>query len=247
MSGTSPRRAVLALAVLLAPGCSLFKGEDKKNCDTHVDYQGTTTEQPLRVPSGLEEPQPTGAMPMPSGPREAVTVGPNGKCLQFPPSFYAQSGQQNDPGLPMAQEIGVKPGSRAAEGETVSGQVLISGASVLTNEVAAFLRFWAEVWSSRNAEDYFRFYASDFAPPGYENNEEWRVTQRERFKIPAVTGIELNSVEAMAQPDDSVKVKFVQRFGVPPDVRSVLKEMDLKKGGEMGGWTITGERILDVL
>ncbi len=242
----SPLRFVgaIVLAALAAPGCSLFKDSDKPDCDVHRDYQHAKTEQPLRVPSGLEEPPATGNMPLPSGPREAVSVGPDGKCLPFPPSYYAKAGQTNDPNLPVAQEIGAPEGGGAAAGDQAP---LISGASVLTNEVAGFLRFWAEVWSSRNAEDYFRFYASDFAPPGYDDNEEWRFTQRERFKVPAVTGIELNSVEATAQPDGSVKAKFVQHFGVSPDIRSVLKEMDLKKGGEMGGWTITSERILDVL
>jgi len=247
VSPIGQRLAVLALVAMAAPGCNPFKATDDTDCDTHVDYQHTTTEQPLRVPGGLEEPQPAGSMPMPSGPREAVAKGPDGKCLQFPPSYYAQAGQTNDPGLPVAQDIGVGKKGRAAQADAGSGQVLISGASVLTNEVAGFLRYWAEVWTSRNVNDYFAFYEGDYAPAGYADHQEWMAVQRDRFTVPASTEIDLKSVEATVQPDDSVKVKFVQRFGTAPDVRSVLKEMDLKKGGKMGGWTITSERILDVL
>ena len=246
MSRLTRYLAVLVLSGPVVTGCSFFKGEDVKDCETHVAYQGSKTEAPLRVPGGLQEPQPQGSMPMPSGPREAVAVGPDGKCLQFPPSYYAHSGQPGDPGLPMAQDIGVDKDAKGAKGDG-SSEVLISGASVLTNEVAGFLRFWAEVWTSRNVNDYFKFYSEDYKPAGYGDHDEWMAVQRDRFRVAATTEIDLQSVEATAQPDDSVKVKFVQRFGTAPDLRSVLKEMDLKKGGKMGGFTIESERILDVL
>jgi hypothetical protein len=244
---TGKRLVFLGLAFLVAPGCSLFKESGDTNCDTQKSYRSVSTEPLLRVPSGLEEPQPTTVMPMPTGPREAKAVGPNGKCLRYPPSFFAQAGQENDPNLPVAQEMGVQKGRGASEGAAGSGPALISGASVLTNEVAGFLRYWAEVWTSRNVNGYFDFYTGDYAPPGYVDHDEWMAVQRDRFTVPASTEIDLKTVEATAQPDGDVKVKFVQRFGTGPDVRSVLKEMDLKKGGKMGGWTITREQILDVL
>lgn len=247
MTATLGRLLVVGAAVLVVTGCSVFKGTEDENCANQVNYRDSATEQPLRVPDGLQEPQSTSTMPMPAGPREAKEKGPNGKCLQFPPSYYAEAGRANDPGLPVAEVIGANGGGTAAQGDAGSGQVLISGASVLTNEVAGFLRYWAEVWTSRSAEDYFAFYSDNYSPPGYADHQEWMAVQRDRFKVPATTEIDLKSVEATAEPNGDVQVKFVQRFGSAPDVRSVLKEMDLKKGGKMGGWTITSERIVDVL
>lgn len=247
MTNSCSRNAALVLAVLVATGCSVFKGTEDTNCENQANYQNSATEQPLRVPGELQEPPSSSNMPMPDGPREAVEKGPNGKCLQFPPNYYAEAGQNNDPGLPVAEVIGAKNGGKTGQGDAGSGEVLISGASVLTNEVAGFLRYWAEVWTSRSAEDYFAFYSDDYAPPGYADHREWMTVQRDRFKIPATTEIDLKSVEATGEPNGDVQVKFVQRFGTAPDVRSVLKEMDLKKGGKMGGWTITSERIVDVL
>lgn len=237
----------VGIAFLVVTGCGVFKGNEDEDCANQVNYRDSATEQPLRVPDGLQEPPSTSTMPMPAGPREAKEKGPNGKCLQFPPSYYAEAGRDNDPGLPVAEVIGAGGGGTAAQGDAGSGQVLISGASVLTNEVAGFLRYWAEVWTSRSAEDYFAFYSDNYAPPGYADHQEWMAVQRDRFKVPATTEIDLKSVEATAEPNGDVQVKFVQRFGAAPDVRSVLKEMDLKKGGKMGGWTITSERIVDVL
>ena len=104
----------------------------------------------------------------------------------------------------------------------------------------------ANVWSDRNLEEYFTYYASDFAPAGYDSHGEWQETQRERFAIQATTEIVLDSLEVETLPSGDTKAKFVQRFGAAPNYRSVLKEMGLTSGGPRG-WLITSERILDVL
>jgi hypothetical protein len=209
-------------------------------CEPHSAYQETAPVQPLRVPEGMIPPADSGEMPLPEGPRAAVSTGPGGRCLESPPNFFAMNEGPYEEGLPVSRE------AQAVAQAPGAGSGLITGASVLTNEVAAMLQKWAGVWSERDADGYFAFYTSDFAPAGYTDHGDWQTTQRERFVIPARTEIVLDSLEVETQPDQSVKAKFIQRFGAAPNYRSVLKEMTLLKGGPHG-WLISGERILDVL
>lgn len=237
----------LAVSVGLS-ACSFGRGSGSSGCKDNPRYQATTVEAPLKVPSGLEVPEQAGEMPLPTGPRAAVAAGPGGECLERPPRFFAASASSAEKGLPVAREsasIGddLAPVPSGASG---SAPVLISGASVLTNEVAVFLNNWANIWSDRNLEEYFTYYSPDFAPAGYSSHSEWQETQRERFAIQATTEIVLDSLEVETLPNGDAKAKFVQRFGVAPNYRSVLKEMGLTSGGPRG-WRITSERILDVL
>jgi hypothetical protein len=182
----------------------------------------------------------SGEMPLPEGPRAAVAMGPEGRCLESPPSYFAMGDGPHERGLPVSREV------QAVAEAPGAGSGLITGASVLTTEIAAMLQTWAAVWSERDADGYFTFYTSDFAPAGYTDHGDWQATQRERFVIPARTEIALDSLEVETQPDQSVRAKFIQRFGAAPNYRSVLKEMALLKGGPHG-WLIASERILDVL
>lgn len=238
----------LAIVVLLS-GCNPFRDQQTK-CRVNPAYLEATVISPLKVPDGLEEPDPARAMPVPTGPRKGVVARSDGICLERPPQYYAQPGSPNPEGLPVAQlaMVEASPGprdpGRADRGG--SGPVLIPGASVLTNQVAQLLTDWAAVWSQRDVESYFTFYTGDFAPAGYTDHGDWQATQRERFTFPAVTLVDLDSLEVEAQPDGSAKAVFVQRFGEAPNYRSVLKEMELIEGGP-AGWQIRSERILDVL
>ena len=234
--------AVLGLCFSAVGGCSRFRTPDAPKCDPHAGYQSTTVTQPLRVPSGLEMPDQRSSTPMPSGPRAAVMSAPDGRCLESPPSYFASPGQTDEPELPVAQTMGIE---RSADSGG-STPVLVSGASVLTNEVAVFLDEWARVWTSRNPDQFFQFYSSDFAPAGYDSHGDWQDTQRQRFAIQAQTEIDLDTLAVKTEADGSVSAEFVQRFGTAPNYRSVLKQMNLEKGGPRR-WLIREERILDVL
>ena len=242
-----PRMAVLTgiAASASLTGCSVFKNPEEPGCKAHKEYAQSPTESPLRAPQGMQLPDQNGEMPLPSGPRAPVLRGPDGRCLESPPRYYAGGAAgPSDAGLPVSREAGLAP--EGAGGAPGGSGTLKPGGSVLTNEVASYLVTWAEVWSSRDPDQYFSFYAADFAPAGYSSNQDWMDTQRDRFAIPARTEIVLDSLDVEAQPDGSVQVEFVQRFGTAPNYRSVLKEMAMTRGGPRG-WTITSERILDVL
>jgi hypothetical protein len=239
----------VSTAVLFLSGCNPFR-DQQKNCRINPAYLEATVISPLKVPEGLEEPDPNMAMPVPDGPRKAVVTYGDGICLERPPAYYAQPGAPNPEGLPVAQLAMVEPSPMVqgmGQGDSGgSGPVLIPGASVLTNQIAQLLVDWAGVWSQRDVDAYFSFYTGEFSPAGYRDHEDWRQTQRERFTFPAVTLVDLDSLEVEAQPDGSARAVFVQRFGEAPNYRSVLKEMELTEGGP-AGWQIRSERILDVL
>jgi hypothetical protein len=242
MSGPSALRCCLAATAALSLGACGIGRDSRSICEAHSAYQESATIQPLRVPDGMIAPTDSGEMPVPSGPRAAVQNGPGGRCLESPPSYFASGQGALDEGLPLSREAQVAAQAPAAG----PGSALITGASVLTNEVATILQQWAAVWSERDAEGYFAFYVSDFVPAGYTDNADWRATQRERFVIPARTEIVLDSLEVDTEDDRTARAKFVQRFGTAPNYRSVLKEMVLTEGGPYG-WLIRSERILDVL
>ena len=237
--------AVLFVASLMTiAGCS-----STRTCDVNPAYVKSAPTDPLKFPDGLEPIDDSSALRIPPGPREGIVKDADGRCLEAPPQYFAMPGEANHDGLPVAQaELAprVAPVATASQPGAASGQIVIPGASVLTNDVATMLVRWTEVWSQRDAEGYFTFYVADFAPAGYENHQDWQDTQRERFAIPATTQIELDSLQVEARSDGSATAEFVQRFGAAPNFRSVLKEMELVEGGSLG-WLIQGERILDVL
>ena len=233
-----------------AIGCSPFS-DKTKNCKINPAYIDATLSSPLKVPEGLAAPDPDMAMPVPQGPRQAVVKANDGICLERPPRYFAQPGAPNPDGLPVAQlamaepnPLALNPG--AASAGSGSPNQLIPGASILTNRIAQFLVEWADVWSQRDADEYFMFYTPEFAPAGYQDHADWINTQRERFTFPASTRVDLDSLEVEIQADGNTKAVFVQQFGDAPNVRSVLKEVILVDGGP-AKWQITSERILDVL
>lgn len=238
------------IAVAGATGCSPFK-DKTTTCRINPAYIDATLSIPLKVPEGLAEPDLGMAMPVPQGPRQAVVKTNDGFCLERPPRYFAQPGAPNPDGLPVARLAMAEPDPLAldpgrAPAASGSPDQLIPGASILTNRIAQFLVEWAAIWSQRDPDEYFMFYVGDFAPAGYQDHADWVNTQRERFTFPAVTRIELESLEVEIQADGNTKAVFVQQFGEAPNLRSVLKEVILIDGGP-AKWQISSERILDVL
>jgi hypothetical protein len=112
--------------------------------------------------------------------------------------------------------------------------------------VAGFLETWAGSWNRRDADAWLGLYAADYMPQGYGAPEEWRVEQRDRFRVPASTRVDLDTLEIEETADGIVRARFVQRFGQPPEERAVRKELVLLPLSN-GAWRIVDERILAVL
>ena len=238
---------ILAAAAVWLAGCSSGTGQ----CQPHTDYETSVPIEPLKAPSGLEVPsRESTTIPVPDGPRQPVIRTAEGRCLMEPPSFYVTAPDQLDADPQYAQTIELDTSAFTTEVDSLvtgtSSAGALAGASRVTIEIAEFLSAWSETWSRRDAEAWFEFYAADYSPAGYDDNADWRATQGDRFSIPAVTIVVYETLSVETQPNGDVLAQFVQRFGEPPNTRSVEKAMRLTKGGSKG-WTIIGEQIVDVL
>jgi hypothetical protein len=240
---------IMVAAALTIAGCS-----GPGSCRPHADYMESQPTPPLQAPRGLQvPPEDATSLPIPEGPREPVIKRPDGRCLMDPPSFYATNPASLEENRQQARTVELNTDAFTTEVDdllggsgTGGGRGALVGASRLTLEVADFLTSWAETWSRRDAEAWFRFYVSGYYPSGYDDNADWRATQAERFSIPAVTTVMYDTLEVEARPDGDVRAQFVQRFGEEPNTRSVLKAVILEKSGPEG-WSIVDEEILDVL
>ena len=194
---------------------------------------------PLTVPEGMDAPDRRNALRVPERRGATGRLAPESEpCIIDPPSFYAEAGAPNPDGLP------VRPSSVAAAGLPAPA----TGTTRVTREITAFLNEWAGAWSQRDADTWFRYYATDYKPVGYGDADEWRAEQRERFQLPATTRIDANSVTVAPQPDGSALVRFIQHFGEAPEQRSVVKEMRLvPRTRGASAWRIVEERIAEVL
>lgn len=191
---------------------------------------------PLHVPEGMDAPDRRAALRIPEA-RTAARAADG--CVIEPPRFYAEPGEPNPEGLP------VRPSALAAAGGVPAAT---AGPTRVTREITAFLNDWADAWSRRDADAWLQFYQPDYMPAGYASPAEWRADQRERFRQPATTGIDPNTVAVEPQPDGNARVRFTQRFGEAPAQRSVVKEMVLapETRGSLR-WQIIHESIAEVL
>ena|SRR6516165_7104372 len=83
------RGIVLLLLLLpLAGGCHIFGGATAKACHGPQPYQKATTVAPLKIPGGLDAPDTTNALKLPTlnEPAPAARKG-NQPCLDEPPPF----------------------------------------------------------------------------------------------------------------------------------------------------------------
>lgn len=230
----SPIRGFGLLIIALAlSGCAT-----RSACDPGA-YLDADARPPLVVPAGLDVPAQRGTLRLPPEHSAGGRLASNpDDCIIEPPRFYAEAGESNPDGLP------VRPSSLAVAGSSAPAP----GATRVTREVTAYLNDWAEAWTQRDLDGWLRFYESSYAPAGYSDAAAWRDDQRGRFEIPATTRIDASSVLVEPLPDGKARVRFVQRFGVAPEERSVIKEMVLvPRAGDAIAWGIVDERIVEVL
>ena len=232
-----PKALAASLCLAVAAGCS-----GHKPCEGPKTYRESAPGPGLQVPPGLDPPEDNGLMAVPGG---AVPPDALDKCMEVPPNYYAKAGEPNVEGLPVSAVVGSPVAVAEASGRGPSTRELIPGASVLTNDVAAFVTDWAALWTARDADDWLGMYRDDFVQAGFQSHADWVATQRDRFQTPARTEVPLETLEVEPLDGDRARAEFVQRFGSAPTFRSVKKELVLER--QKNRWVIAQERILDVL
>jgi uncharacterized lipoprotein len=80
--------SLLLLLLPLAAGCHFFRSASAKACHSPQPYQKAQTVPPLKIPSGLDAPDTTNALHLPTL-NEAGAPPRTGKqpCLDEPPPF----------------------------------------------------------------------------------------------------------------------------------------------------------------
>lgn len=78
---------VSTMALLTACGGSNGVCEEKRE-----PYEAARNNAPLRIPSGLSEPDRSGAMPIPDSKPPAQPRGERARCLDEPPSYFRSAG-----------------------------------------------------------------------------------------------------------------------------------------------------------
>jgi len=82
-------RIVAAVAAAAAlSGCSLL-GKLQPNCHHPQDYQRVREVSPLTVPPGLDKPNTSGALTIPTVELAPPPPGPKDACLDVPPRYQA--------------------------------------------------------------------------------------------------------------------------------------------------------------
>ena len=79
---------LLVLLLPLAGGCHMFRGASAKACHSPQPYQKATTVPPLQIPAGLDPPDTTNALKLPTL-NESPPAARKGSqpCLDEPPPF----------------------------------------------------------------------------------------------------------------------------------------------------------------
>jgi hypothetical protein len=250
-------RALTALCVLAAlAGCG-----GPGNCGKPGIYAGSTPGPPLRVPEDLSEPPTNDAFALPDPPGRSESL----PCGYYPPKINeprtaaaaaapaAGSGAPEEgateavpppaepaPAAPATAEPAVPAsGTPAAEAQVASAD------EALASELRAFVAEWAGSWAAGNFEEYLRYYAQDFDPPGDLTLEEWRTARQTRLEKRPTTQVQTETLEVTESTPDRVTVEFVQRSELDGVASSLMKGLVLVR--EDGAWRIQKELVVDVL
>lgn len=86
-----------SLALLAATGCRVLTGT---SCRNPQPYQAAEDLPPLRVPTGLDGPDTSGALKIPELDQPEVPLDPDGPCLEAPPALTEPPPPPSDLVLP---------------------------------------------------------------------------------------------------------------------------------------------------
>lgn len=188
------------------------------------------------IPEGMDAPDRQMALRVPDQQATPGSTGANADgCVAEPPAFYVDSGEPNPENLP------VRPSSLPGAADAPR-----PAPARVARQVTRFIEDWAEAWGRRDFNAWVRFYEPDFVPEGYADNAAWRSEQERLFEVEATTRIERASVRVSTLPEDKVRARFDQKFGLGTQERLVKKELVLVPGPRGRGWLISEDYVLDV-
>jgi len=109
-----------------------------------------------------------------------------------------------------------------------------------SDQALAAIEAWRAAWSSRNLDDYFASYASDFEPgTNFDSLEAWKAYKRSVISKRTFINISINNIVVSELSEGMVKAVFLQGFRSDTFQSDDQKELMLKKIGN--SWKITHE------
>jgi opacity protein-like surface antigen len=79
---------MVAIASMALCGCKVFS-KLQPDCHTSQEYQHSVSAPPLKVPAGMDKPNTTGALAIPTLEATPPAPGPNDPCYDVPPRYVA--------------------------------------------------------------------------------------------------------------------------------------------------------------
>ncbi|GAB6060386.1 nuclear transport factor 2 family protein [Desulfonatronum parangueonense] len=108
--------------------------------------------------------------------------------------------------------------------------------------VTQVVQDWAKAWADQNVQAYLSFYSDEFKPERGLSLSQWREQRRTRVAAPQFIQVSLSNIVVTVLDENSVQVRFAQRYRSNVINDQVPKELQLRK--ENGQWRIVRERLL---
>lgn len=114
-----------------------------------------------------------------------------------------------------------------------------------SNSAEQFVAGWANLWSEKKADSYFKLYANDFWPTYGQNQSAsvWESLRRDVMTRPGAIKVGVELVKVVEKEDKAV-VRFWQTYESKSFRSRVLKSLELVKAD--GDWKIRRERLIPV-
>jgi len=109
-----------------------------------------------------------------------------------------------------------------------------------SKEVLKGVNAWAAAWSSRDANKYLSFYATDFKTPNQESRADWEAERKERISKPKSIQVGISNATVKFIDNDHATVSFRQSYRSSHLKTSGNKTLLMVNSG--GKWLIQEER-----
>lgn len=129
--------------------------------------------------------------------------------------------------------------------EMVTETPVSSTVAATGNTPEAVLLGWADLWSTKNADGYFKLYAKDFWPTYGENKTFAAFEQQRRAIMSRNSAIKVRvEVVKIEEKDGKASIRFWQSYESKSFKSRVLKSIELAK--VEGDWKIRRERLINI-
>ncbi|TXT28221.1 MAG: hypothetical protein FD131_3354 [Rhodocyclaceae bacterium] len=127
----------------------------------------------------------------------------------------------------------------------VTDTVEQSSGATPSNSAEQFVAGWANLWSEKKADSYFKLYANDFWPTYGQNQSAsvWETLRRDVMTRPGAIKVGVEMVKVVEKEDKAI-VRFWQTYESKSFRSRVLKSLELVKAD--GDWKIRRERLIPV-